>query len=173
MREHLRAAQGWLKKAEHSFEEKKTVRAELDLMLAQAELRRAQERKRDPKTRARHRLYRQAGALFCAVLLVGFGMFCRTLLTEEPAEAVYSPVRSVVIPNETSKPVEQNGFESSTMKVESASVSNVTEKAQESTPIVGSTHTMHDEPKAASHIAISREEMQELVQAAGKSLRGQ
>ena len=38
---HLRSAQGWLSKAEQSFDEQKDIRGELNLMLAQAELKRA------------------------------------------------------------------------------------------------------------------------------------
>lgn len=170
--EHLRAAQSWLSRAERSFDEKKTVRGELDLMLAQAELRRLQERKRDKKTRLRYALYRHGGALLCAVVLVGVGMFCWSSLPKEPAEVAEVPVSRVAIPNESTES-SADVAELPTIEVKTVPVSKVTEEVKESIPIIESQNTAYDNAQPISRVSISREEMQELMQAAGRSLRGQ
>ncbi|MGM9540390.1 hypothetical protein [Anaerovibrio sp.] len=45
MRNHIAAAKGWLNQAEDSLEQENDIRGDLNLMLAQAELQRAQEKK--------------------------------------------------------------------------------------------------------------------------------
>lgn len=165
--EHLRAAQGWLKKAERSFDEKKTIRGELNLMLAEAELRRVQE-KRTSQNRIRCALYRHGSAFVCAVLLVGVGMAFYTATAQDAVvETVESSPPAVI-----AEPIQTEETMPSAEE-EKAGVSPMAKETQE-VPI-GETHSIvyNEIQESNSRISISQEEMHGLMQAAGRSLRGQ
>lgn len=168
--EHLRAAQGWLKKAERSFDEKKTIRGELNLMLAEAELRKVQER-RTSQNRIRCALYRHGSAFVCAVLLVGVGMAFYTATAQDAVvETVESSPPAIIaepIPTEVTMPSAEE---------EKAGVPPMAKETQELASVpIGETHSIvyNEIQEPNSRISISQEEMHGLMQAAGRSLRGQ
>lgn len=173
--EHLRAAQGWLSKAEQSFEEKKTIRGELNLMLAEAELRRAQERKQAGKNRIRYELYRHGGAFLCAVFFIGIGTLCWQAMAPEKMPVMTSPTQVMTVVQETEETIDKNIVtNSSAIEVETSSVSNVDRIEEKmATPIVQTQSITHENPQSASRVSISDEEMAGIMQAAGRSLRGQ
>lgn len=70
IRQHITAAKGWLSRAEDSLEQENAIQGDLKLMLAQAELRRAQE-KNDKKLCVRWFKRLAPGALACALALGG------------------------------------------------------------------------------------------------------
>lgn len=70
IRQHITAAKGWLSRAEDSLEQENAVQGDLKLMLAQAELKRAQE-KNDKKLCVRWFKRLAPGALACALALGG------------------------------------------------------------------------------------------------------
>lgn len=70
IRQHITAAKGWLSRAEDSLEQENVIQGDLKLMLAQAELKRAQE-KNDKKLCVRWFKRLAPGALACALALGG------------------------------------------------------------------------------------------------------
>ena len=70
IRQHITAAKGWLSRAEDSLEQENAIQGDLKLMLAQAELKRAQE-KNDKKLCVRWFKRLAPGALACALPLGG------------------------------------------------------------------------------------------------------
>lgn len=70
IRQHITAAKGWLSQAEDSLAQENTIQGDLKLMLAQAELKRAQE-KNDKKLCVRWFKRLAPGALACALALGG------------------------------------------------------------------------------------------------------
>ena len=142
---HLRAAQGWLSKAERSFDEKKDIRG-------------AQEEKRSPKTRFRYACCRQGGALICAVLLFGIGsLIWMGRGADEIRPSTPSPVRTTAAQH--AEPI-----------VSRTSIANEPSLPHTSTARYEEYNEAHRTPPAVS---LSREEMQDLMRAAGRSLRGQ
>lgn len=70
IRQHITAAKGWLSQAEDSLAQENAIQGDLKLMLAQAELKRAQE-KNDKKLCVRWFKRLAPGALACALALGG------------------------------------------------------------------------------------------------------
>lgn len=70
IRQHITAAKGWLSRAEDSLEQENAIQGDLKLMLAQAELKRAQE-KNDKKLCVRWFKRLAPGALACVLALGG------------------------------------------------------------------------------------------------------
>ena len=70
IRQHITAAKGWLSRAEDSLEQENAIQGDLKLMLAQAEIKRAQE-KNDKKLCVRWFKRLAPGALACALALGG------------------------------------------------------------------------------------------------------
>lgn len=70
IRQHITAAKGWLSRAEDSLEQENDIQGDLKLMLAQAELKRAQE-KNDKKLCVRWFKRLAPGVLACALALGG------------------------------------------------------------------------------------------------------
>lgn len=70
IRQHITAAKGWLSQAEDSLAQENTIQGDLKLMLAQAELKRAQE-KNDKKLCVRWFKRLAPGVLACALALGG------------------------------------------------------------------------------------------------------
>lgn len=169
--EHLRAAQGWLKKAEQSFDEEKTIRGELNLMLAKAELKRVQEKRRASQNRIRWALYRHGGAFVCAILLAGIGMaFYTSTFHEDVVEPAGASQEMSVLPSRSAEVLRQVPTE------EPSNLPPMAKEKQEiaSVPIGETSSIVYNEiQETNSRISISQEEMHGLMQAAGRSLRGQ
>jgi hypothetical protein len=72
--ERLQAARLWISQAQEAFDKKKDIRGELDLLLAQAELRRVREANHSSKWWRKHSLLRQLAAFCLAVLMITAGI---------------------------------------------------------------------------------------------------
>ncbi len=160
---HLRSAQGWLSKAEQSFDEQKDIRGELNLMLAQAELKRAQEEKRGAKRSLRYTCYRQGGALLCAIVLFGLGGLIWMNFSAEDADKAVTHVQTT-----------ETGV-SSAMGAEAISAlpTGANDEKLMSVSVKAPYAEYNEAHRTSSASILSKEEMQDLMKAAGRSLRGQ
>ncbi|WIW71027.1 hypothetical protein [Anaerosinus gibii] len=186
---HLCSARHWLGKAEESLEKDRDIRAELNLMLAQAEITHAKEVKSESKDRRIN--YR--GLLIRSILLIGlisfgivsgFGGFIGTQqkLSNESQEIVPNyrstlseevPLNGQVVP----KIQETSSFDSGGPDL--AGQHNEIESAKKM-PMKQTVVVEETIPKAEAKVSVSEQpvrlqprEMQELISAAGKSLRGE
>lgn len=91
MRKHISAAKNWLSQAEDSIEEENEIRSDLKLMLAQAELKRAQEKAPQPWLIWGRRL---APLLAAIVLALGYFLYQNPM--QEPGSAVNAGTDAVV-----------------------------------------------------------------------------
>jgi len=182
MYQHLRSAKEWLTKAEEAFDKEHDVRAELDLMLAQAELQHVKEANRSRQWRYKYLAFRHGLALVLAMVMVVTvgGVYWWTnkppLLLPVPlvgkaglplsvVSKVELNVVPTIIPKENNLPlVEKNTDNSVTPLPSKAEVLPLAEQpsrqVERSRPV--------EQP-----VPVSADEMQKLVRAAGKSLRGQ
>ena len=178
MYQHLRSAKDWLTKAEEAFAKQHDVRAELDLMLAQAELQHAKEVNRSRQWRYKYILLRHGVALtlamFMAVTMGGVYWWTTrpvvapvplTVQPKSPVElapktqmVVTPQVPPVATPAEVQVqvPVQQIVKEQEMQKPSKVVQSSQVEQSHAQVPVV-----------------LSENEVQKLVRAAGKSLRGQ
>ncbi len=91
MRKHISAAKGWLSQAEDSIEQENELRGDLSLMLAQAELQRAQEKN---TRRLWLRWLRRAAPLAAALLLaLGYVLYLQPHGAQDSAGDVSAPVQ--------------------------------------------------------------------------------
>ena len=175
MYQHLRSAKEWLTKAEEAFDKQHHVRAELDLMLAQAELQHVKEANRSRQWRYKYPVLRHGMALtlamFMAVAVGGVYWWVNkpelviavplsgqvSLPAERVAKAAVND-SPAIIPAENSLPLQ---------KVAKQVVTPVPSKAEQV--------RQSEEPRYQSEqlAPLSGDEVQKLVRAAGKSLRGQ
>lgn len=166
---HLKAARQWLLKAENSFGQDRDVRGELDLLLAQAELRHAQETNRSRRWRYRYPLLKQ-GLTFClafAIASVGIGGAYWSL-HRQPQTVM--PMQSASQDSKSVPPVNRTEV--------IASVQNAKPVLTGQLPV--QTAIVKEEPfvsaadrKADKDVVLTPDQMQDLVRTAGKSLRGQ
>jgi len=175
MYQHLRSAKEWLTRAEEAFDKQHDVRAELDLMLAQAELQHVKEANRSRQWRYKYLVFRHGLALtlamFMAVAVGGVYWWINkpelavpvplagqaSLPVEVVAKAAVN-APPVIIPTENNRPVQQ---------VVNQVVTSVPSKTEQ----VKQSEKPRYQPEQPA--PISGDEMQKLVRAAGKSLRGQ
>lgn len=177
--QHLSSAKRWLTKAEEAFGEERDIRGELDLMLAQAELQHVKEVSRSTHWRHKYAAVRHGVALLCAVVMaVGLGgaywwvskpqMVVPVPLVEKVSLPMESKIQSssktgqlppVPIAQEEGN-VARREVTPPVQAVTASSVASPQKKAEPSQQVEAS-------------VAISPDEMQKLVRAAGKSLRGQ
>ena len=175
MYQHLRSAKDWLTKAEEAFGKEHNVRAELDLMLAQAELQHVKEANRSGQWRYKYVMLRHGVALTLAIVMaisIG-GMYW---WTQKPAPLTpaamtgqvnlqvetmaKSQMQSIPVKNlaETNGPIEE------VVKPAVAPKARKTEEVRESA---------QDNRQPEPTVVLSADEMQKMVRAAGKSSRGQ
>lgn len=182
MKKHVKAAKEWLGKAEHSFDQENEIRGDLNLMLAQAELKHAQETKRADKKKNRYQALLMHSLLAAGVaglvVVIGFGGL--GLFTVKPVNSV--------IPMKAPEQALPGGFHQGTEIEKPQSAKDeapilqepVTVNPSESTevkytidavssPVQNSGQERAQEPE----IHMPPAEMQQLMRAAGKSLRGQ
>jgi len=174
--QHLRSAKVWLTKAEEAFDKQHDVRAELDLMLAQAELQHVKEANRSGRWRYKYLVFRHGLALTLAMSMVvaagsAYWWTTKTQLAVPvplagqvslPAEFVAKAAVSappVIMPTENNLPIRQLATEAA-----APIPSNKVKQA-------GLTEKPSYQPEQS--VPLSGDEMQKLVRAAGKSLRGQ
>lgn len=176
MYQHLRSAKEWLTKAEEAFDKQHDIRAELDLMLAQAELQHAKEANRSRQWRYKYVLFRHGLALTLALLVVvgGGGLYWWAI---RPVPTAPIPLTAQIhLPVEVAPKVEEPVpvANVATARIEEEiPVQQVTTEKEVSKP---SKVILTSQPEPATYrapVVVSENEMQKLVRAAGKSLRGQ
>lgn len=186
MSRHLRSARQWLTRAEESFDKESDIRAELDLMLAQAELQHAKETKRAGEWRYKYLVMRHGFALGLAMLIAAGGLGGAFYMFQG-RQAVIPPS----IAEQSSQTVHRTDFQivpdtatvpktssAAAMDSVSARVAEVPAPVQAQPVSMKTTDRQekkvqqHKEP-ADSVFELPPDEMQKLMRAAGKSLRGQ
>ncbi|MPN13102.1 hypothetical protein SDC9_160422 [bioreactor metagenome] len=184
MYRRLRSAGQWLKRAEESFDKDRDVRAELDLMLAQAELQHAKEASRTRHWRYKYSLLTQGAAAVMAMVIavVGFGGAYwwfnqhRTSDNQTPAvvsEPLQSPQHPAAVSSLPEQPKVQQLPSEAIVKPVSAST---TGKSEHPPKLTAAENRVKDDDgpyRAEKEVVLPPDELQKLVRAAGKSLRGQ
>lgn len=177
---HLRSAQQWLHRAEQAFDSEKDTRGKLDLMLAQAELQHLHESTIKGKSVP---LIRQALAFALAALLFsgGIGGAYFYLHQGKPLQEKLAQTEERKVPLPTPvpvSPVSQPEPSFSRTASESVSVPSVppvstAEVVHKETNVVVSTSPVASDKEVPAQQVVKPEEMNKLIRAAGKSLRGQ
>lgn len=181
----LRSARHWLLRAEESFDKERDIRGELDLLLAQAELQHVKEEHRSRQWRYKYPLLRHGLAIGLALTAGVIGTGGVYWWQHQAAQSVPAPAvirqeagrtelavqtgpSKAAAPSQTNIPAEPEPPEPSSRTAEEPA------KTQQIIPPVIKPHTetRSAEPEKQEQ-AISPDEMQKLVRAAGKSLRGQ
>lgn len=170
---HVSAAREWLGKAEQSLDEENDIKGNLNLMLAQAELIKAREGKKKYKYG-----YRLVHCILVAGIIGLFFGFGTAGLREikQPAPAVLPAAlprggKSVeaALPLSPLTPEEKAALREDTRKETGAAfVRPPQEKAEAAV-----SQKMRQELPPEDRLAVTSAQMQQLVRAAGKSLRGQ
>ncbi|MBP1764861.1 MAG: hypothetical protein H6Q65_1919 [Firmicutes bacterium] len=169
---HLKAARQWLLQAEDSFGQDRDVRGELDLLLAQAELRHAQETNRSRQWRYRYPLLKQ-GLAFClafAVTAAGIGGAYWSL-HRQPSIVVQMPADSQIAKSSPSSQRVETVL--STQTQDSKLTRQQPVQATVQTSAKAETFVSITERKSDKDVVLTPDQMQDLVRTAGKSLRGQ
>lgn len=177
MYQHLRSAKQWLTQAESALDQKSEVRAELHLMLAEAELQRVKEAKS-----LRHKRFslfvRHSTALFAAFCLLSAGIAGSYWWLKHPVAETHVPAAKAVEPQ---TPLSAVSIQPVTL--EKPALPN--EVVIASPPASGQTAPSaqkvrpqemipaDNEPIESPAPVLSSAEKQNLVRAAGKKLRGQ
>jgi cytoskeletal protein RodZ len=159
----IRAAKHWLTRAEKHFDLNAPVRGQMDLLLAEAELRSTRETVDSHSSWFKLNWGVQLVALSLAAILVVAGISSAWWYDAQAAEA---PVRQIVTPPTpiAAAPVQN----SSTVPARSAETPAAT--AVDAT--ISTQEVKRTEKSAAPEAALSPEEMKRLIQAAGQTLRG-
>ncbi len=89
LKKHVRAAREWLGQAEHSLERKDDVKSELKIILAKAELQRAEETKKPRKFSPQGAAIKLLSVAFAAA--AAFGVWSLPAYFEKPSADVYTP----------------------------------------------------------------------------------
>lgn len=184
---HVRSAQKWLSRAEQAFESEKDTRGKLDLMLAQAEMQHLHESAIQGKSFS---LIKQAVAFSCAAVLfssgIGGAYFYFHHNPAQPVSPIQTADHKVSLPmltsealfnsNLSSPPTAGSGV-SDDIPVLAAAVPNVSQPAvipvqKTETAKIPESSVAVDKENAVPQI-VKPEDMQKLIRAAGKSLRGQ
>jgi hypothetical protein len=183
MYRRLRSARQWVTRAEEAFDNNSDIRAELDLMLAQAEIQQAKEANRSHHWRYRYSVVRHGLAMGLAmtVAVTGLGGTYWWLHRQQdtvPRPSVSQtetvPVPEVKVRVEPgvvqSEPVKEIRPAESTLQTEPVAPS----QSVDSNKMVEYQQKTREQPQQADKaITLPPAEMQKLVRAAGKSLRGQ
>lgn len=171
---HLRSAKEWLTRAEESFDKDRNIRGELDLFLAQAELQHVREANSSRQWRYKYPLLRHALSFVLAttIVTVGFGAYWWSserdiavpvpLAAQEPISIPVAKVTGEVAINQARAAEPQQPVVAAI--VDSSPVVTPTAERQEKA------EPMHQPEKEN---LLPPDEMQKIIRAAGKSLRGQ
>lgn len=195
----IRSARQWLARAEDSFGNDRDIRGELDLFLAQAELQRVQEAKRAGRWYHKFSLFSQGLALglalFIAVAGIGSAYWWMHTQKNVPvpidvqSQTLAGGNKSPVSPAlDTPKPaaVQQQANPSTAVgqkepsfaqpkaaaEVTVPAPNTAAEQPQKVQTLAGQAVSEHERP-AEKEVVLPPDEMQKLIRAAGKSLRGQ
>lgn len=184
IKQHFSSAKEWLTKAEVAFDKQHDVRAELDLMLAQAELQHVKEANRSHQWCYKYLVLRHGMALTLAMVMVvavgGVYWWANkpVLVIPVPLSGQFSlPVGALdkvqlnviptMIPKENNLPPVQQ-----IAKVPLPSKVEPQQQVEQSRQVV-EPRQVQQPHQVEQPVALSNDEMQKLVRAAGKSLRGQ
>lgn len=176
---NLESAKVWIDQAEQSFKKDSDVRGELSLLLAQAELQRVREVNSSRRWHLKFPLLRHALALTLAIAAVAGGWYWWEGQTVQPPQ-------KVIIADQTTAPSPQP-LPVLSGKENPPAVSNVVAKPPAQVPSTDRIEKSEDVksiqaepsqseanvPNRDSEVRLAPDEMQKLIRAAGKSLRGQ
>lgn len=176
---NLESAKAWIHQAEQSFGQDADIRGELNLLLAQAELQRVREANRARQWRWKYPLLRHSLALVLALIAVIGGFYLwdnKTMIQPQPVttnkEAVMPLAQQpqpVQQPQQTQVPLPAIQSQPPAPLVNTA----VTTNTVNSSPPVQPSQRENVPANRDHEIQLSHDEMQKLIRAAGKSLRGQ
>lgn len=191
----IRSARQWLAHAEDSFGNDRDIRGELDLLLAQAELQRVREAKRSGQWKTRFSLFSHGLALGLALFIAVAGLggaywWVHTQkavpvpLVTQNATSVGKPAGNTVpspevkqqqadMPNTNfNEPLVGEQTKNPTAATRGTGEKSLSQQPQPAHSVVSQDASEHDRP-AEKTINLPPDEMQKLIRAAGKSLRGQ
>lgn len=177
---NLESAKAWIHQAEQSFGQDADIRGELNLLLAQAELQRVREANRARQWRWKYPLLRHSLALVLALIAVIGGFYLwdsRTTIQLQPVtinkEAVV-PVAQQLQPTQAPLPAAYPQPSAAEQQPPATIVNTaVTTNTVNSPPPVQPSQRENVPANRDHEIQLSQDEMQKLIRAAGKSLRGQ
>lgn len=182
MSKHVKAAKTWLCRAEQSFDKDQNIKGELNLMLAQAELQRAQEAKTENQAKFnKYRLIHSILAAGIAGLVVVVGFSGWGFLNQKTANNTPSHVNQLEQINNVSLDKNQNASLTDMKKLivekkvdvpNVASEVNTVNQKNEIKPKVEEKITTNSSAKEEA-VNLPPAQMQNLMRAASKSLRGQ
>ncbi len=192
MLRRLRSARQWLTRAEEAFDKDRDIRAELDLMLAEAELQHAREAHKSRHWKYKYSLVGHSAALTLAMVIAVAGLggaywWLNGRQTSSPVpmavqEGVRQPVQQADSQNEPSGKPSAPAAPAVQSVATVAAVPHTEPKApaavapakdQTGSQAIESRIRDHGESQPAEkEVTLTPDEMQKLVRAAGKSLRG-
>ena len=185
---NLESAKAWIHQAEQSFGQDADIRGELNLLLAQAELQRVREANRARQWRWKYPLLRHSLALVLALIAVIGGFYLwdsRTTIQPQPiqqtqqfqqAQPTGTAVQPQIIQQPTQAPLPAVSPQPSAADPQPpATIVNtaVTTNTVNSPPPVQPSQRENVPANRDHEIQLSHDEMQKLIRAAGKTLRGQ
>lgn len=184
---HLRSAKDWLNRAEDSFDKDRDIRGELDLLLAQAELQRVREVNRSTRWRYKYPLLTNCLAFSFAFIMVISGWYFwqdrqaektpPTVISQAEALRAPLPVKTAVLEVDIAPPQPVTVKPTAVPEPKPARPTAISAEAMDHTQPRPATAKVSDAasvpPGGEQDIKLSPEEMQKLIRAAGKSLRGQ
>lgn len=186
---HMRSARQWLVRAEEDFSKNDDIRGELNLFLAQAELQHLQEAKRKQSWRYRVPVLRHILAAAVAVFVIGTSFGGAYLFMQQRKAVIPIPlaknqsipvqhVPMVPVGKEVSKPAvspsNAPALNTTGNKASNAVVQPKSAKLRETAVYVSNSQEgMHNSSPVDKDVTLSPNEMQKLIRAAGRSLRGE
>lgn len=164
MRSKIQATKQWLTRAEEHFDRNAQVRGEMDLLLAEAELRSTREKIQSHPRKLKLSWIYQGMAFGLATITVAFGAGVAWWWQPErvdiiPPQVVFTtvaPIPQTQVPNISAAPVKKP-------ETPPAAAVDSAIPGQEVKSI---------DKSASREPSVSQEEMKRLIQAAGQSLRG-
>lgn len=191
MLRRLRSARQWLTRAEEAFDKDRDIRAELDLMLAEAELQHAKEAHQSRHWKYKYSLVSHSVALTLAMVIAVAGLggtywwlnerqpiISAPMVVQEGARG--SSVQQAIPHSELAgktdapaAPAAQSAAHVVPQTEPKAPEAVAPAKDQTGSQTIASRTRDHDDPRPAEkEVTLTPDEMQQLVRAAGKSLRG-
>jgi len=165
VRGKIQAAKQWLNRAEENFGQDATVRGEMNLLLAEAELRSTRETLNEGPGRLKRAGLKHGIALGVAVLMAAGGLGGTWWWWRDiPAAVVAPPIRSVTLSVEL--PPRQNISAAPVINPESTPAAAVV-------PMIPRQEVNSAVRQATKENPVSPDELKRLVRVAGQSLRGQ
>ena len=166
----IKSAKHWLTRAEQDIGRNATIRGQMDLLLAEAELKSVKETLHSPDSaKARGFLFHSAAFVFAAFLFVACvgGVYLWTSLDAESASVGVVQTKGSRIDSSESLEAIPAKAVSAQKPTGAQAASNSADNSVARQEVYGSAVPAAKEP------AVSQDEKQRLIRAAGQSLRGQ